>query len=586
MAFRLQTLPVFGAGLLVCAVCAIFASACRTKATGPPPRYAIVRFENLSGDPTLDWMSRAASESLSFSLAGAMNGAVLPAAALSRAAAALGPQPTAVPGVSGEHQRALVAGATRVIAGYIERPDNEIRIAATERDLATGKSLRIVSATGSSPIAAIEALAKQFSPNAKPPVTGNEDALRLYAEALESPIGTGVEDLEQATRIDPNFGEAWVALASLDSARGDRAAAEEAVDRARRGKLDALSLARLNLESANLQPDRRARIEALRKVVALTPSDTQLLRNLTDAEMAVGEFEAAAADWKKLAALFPQDPAILNSLGYALSYAGDYKDALAALDAYARLRPKDANPLDSIGDLNYSFGKFQDAANSYMRAHNLQPDFERYGDLYKAAWAKFKAGDTPAADKLYAQFQAEREKLHDPLIALITADWLYRTGRKSQAFDSLRAAIAQTPSPALRANGWTQITIWDLIGHQREQAAKDSASIGPKLTEASMLIARFAAFPSAPAEEWESRAEHLIPPNTAALRPMALGYALVLDGKRQAALPVWAGIVNNDPATDFFSRAIYARLQGKPIARPLLPDPANFNPFGAVPDSL
>lgn len=567
-------------------VCAVFTCACRNKATGPPPRYAIVRFENLSGDPALEWMGRAVSESLSASLAGAMNGPVLPSAALARTAAVLGPKPSAVPGISGERQRALVAGATRVISGYIERPDNEIRIAATEEDLASGKSLRSVSATASSPIAAIEALARQFSPNAKPPLSGNVDALRLYATALESPAGEGVEDLEQATRIDPDFGAAWVALASLEAARGDRAAAADVVERARREKLDALSLANLNLEWANLQPDRRARIEALRKVVALSPGDTSLLRNLTEAETAAGEFEAAAADWKKLAGMFPRDAAILNNLGYTLSYAGDYKGALAALEEYARLLPKDPNPQDSIGDLNYSFGKFKDAANSYMRAHDLQPGFQRYGDLYKAAWAKFNAGDKSAADKLFAQFQAEREKLHDGLIPLMTADWLYRTGHKSEAFDSLRGTIAGTPSPVLRANAWAQITIWDLIGNQRDQAARDSMSIGPKLTDASMLIARFAALPSAPAAEWQDRADRLIPAGMAALRPMAVGYALVLDGKRQAALPIWAQVVNNAVATDFFVRAVYARLQGKPVQRPLLPDPSNFNPFRAVPDSL
>ena len=108
---------------------------------------------------------------------------------------------------------------------------------------------------------------------------------------------------------------------------------------------------------------------------------------------------------------------------------------------------------------------------------------------------------------------------------------------------------------------------------------KDSAGSG-------VLLVRFAALPSASAEEWKTRSERMIPPAMASLRPLALGYALLLDGKREAALPVWEEIVRASSATDFFVRAIYTRLQGKQLERPLLPDPRNFNPFRAVLDQL
>ena len=96
------------------------------------------------------------------------------------------------------------------------------------------------------------------------------------------------------------------------------------------------------------------------------------------------------------------------------------------------------------------------------------------------------------------------------------------------------------------------------------------------------MIARFAALPTASAAEWEARADHMIPPSAGALRPLALGYALMLDGKREAALPVWAQIVKASSATDFFVRAIYARLEGKPRSVRCCPIPANFNLFLAV----
>jgi tetratricopeptide (TPR) repeat protein len=575
---------VFYSRLLLCVLLAA-EIACQKKVAGPPPRYAVIRFENLSGDPSLDWTGRAASEMLSISLAGALDGSVLPTVALSRLQQSLGTRPASAPGVSSERQEAVVAGATRLIYGYVERIGGRIRITASIEDLASGKLQRTVSAEDSSSLAALQQIAHGFSPRANPAPTASEAALRFYALALESPPATGAEDLNEAIHLDPNFGPAWNVQVTLDLARGDRVAAADAIASAHKQKLDPLSLARLDLEAANMQPDPAARIDALRKISLLSPADTTLLRNLAEAETTSGRFEAAATDWKKLTVTFPEDPSTWNSLGYTLSYKGDYGGARAALQEYARIRPKDPNAYDSLGDLNYIFRKFAEAAANYMQANQVQPDFERYGDLYKAAWARFNAGDKPGADALFAKFRAAREKLSYGLIPLVAADWLYRTGRKPQAVAALRMSLDGPPSAALdpwRTNSYALLTIWDLLGHDRAQAAKDSLAMGPGVVDAPMLVARFAALPSASAAEWKARADHMIPPNLAPLRPLALGYALMLDGQRAAALPVWEMIVKDRPATDFFTRAIYAHLQGKPPERPLVPDPAAFNQFLAV----
>jgi tetratricopeptide (TPR) repeat protein len=578
---------VFSSRLLLCALLAA-ELACQKTIAGPPPRYAVLRFENLSGDPSLDWIARAASEMLSVSLDGALAGPVLPNVALSRLQQSLGARPASVPGVSSERQEALIAGATRLIYGYVEGSRGRIRITASIEDTSSGKSLRTVSAVDSSPLAALQQIAHDFSPGSKPGPTASEAALRFYALALDGPVlPTVAEDLNEAIRLDPNFGPAWNGQVALDLARGDRTAATDTIARAHKQKLDPLSLARLDLEAANMQPNPAARIDALRKISLLSPADTTLLRTLAEAETASGRFDAAAADWKKLTVTFPEDPSTWNSLGYTLSYKGDYPGARAALQEYARIRPKDPNAYDSLGDLNYSFRKFAEAAANYMQANKTQPDFERYGDVYKAAWARFNAGDKPGADALFAQFRAAREKLSDGLIPLVAADWLYRTGRQSEAVAALRMSLAgntskASPSQAWRTNGYALLTIWDLLGHDRAQAAKDSLAMGPGIIDAPMLLARFAALPSAPGEEWQARADHMIAGALAPLRPLALGYALMFDGQRAAALPIWETIVKERPATDFFTRAIYAHLQGKPPERPLVPDPASFNQFLAV----
>jgi len=566
------------------------ASGCGKKATsptgsaGPPPKYAFLRFENLSGDPALEWAGRAASESLPAMLANALDGPVLAPSAISVSAATLGARPSAAPGASAERAQALIAGVSRIVSGYVDRSAGRIRITATEEDTATHKSLRIVTATGGTPMEALNRLAHELSPKAGTLLTSNAEAFQDWARALEAPAAEGVPLLEKATQIDPDFGPPWVALVSVDLSHGDRAAAQEVISRGRQHQLDPSSRARLDLAAAEIDGDRLARIAALRKVVALSPGDLVLLRALADLENAAGQFTEAAADWEKVAGAAPGDALVRNSLGYARAYAGDYAGAMASLREYERLRPKDANPSDSMGDVNYLFGRFTEAAADYLEAQKKQPGFQQFADLYKAAWAKFRAGDKAGADSLFAQFRAARLKAvpADAAVSLLEADWLYRTGRQKEAFAPLRTLVSETKAERAVVDGYAQLTIFDLLQNDRDQAAKDAAAMGPRISDRSAFFARFAAQPSAPVSEWQARADRI--PPALQLRDAALAWALLLDGKREAAIPLWKKVVDNAPGTDFFVRAVYARLQGKPATRPLLPDSQNLNQFAGVLD--
>jgi tetratricopeptide (TPR) repeat protein len=560
---------------------------CQKKAAGPPPRYAFLRFENLSGDASLDWTGRAASEILPVSLAGALDGPVLNADGVERLAPALGVRSATAPGISSEHTQAVAAGANRIVSGYVERVGGEIRVVATEEDVANGAALQVDSAEDPSYLGALGKLAREISPKARPLPTTNDNVVRLFATALDSAPETAEQDLEQAARLDPDFGPAWLALARIEISRRDLSGASQVIDEARRHKLDALTAANLDLEDATLKnepPIERVAVE--RRIATLSPADIALLRNVAQNEIEAGEFAAGAADWKKATDASPDDPAVWNSLGYARSYAGDYPGALAALQEYARLRPADANPLDSMGDLNFSFRKFSQAAASYLQASAKDPAFQSYGDLYKASWAKFRAGDKAGADALFAKFRDARTKAHDPLIALPAADWLYRTGRPEEGVKMLRQAVAAAGQTQLRPDGYTQLAIWDLLAGDRAKARKDAAAAGTAVS-APLLIVRFASLPSAPAAEWDARADRMLPgPAMAALRPLALGYALLLDGKRDAASQVWDQVMAQTRATDFFVPAIGSRLRGKQLEHPLLPDPGAFNPFLALLDKL
>jgi tetratricopeptide (TPR) repeat protein len=550
------------------------------------PRYAFLRFENLTGDPDLDWTGRALSESLPASLSGALDGPVLPSSALSRSSSSLGARPAVAPGVSSERTEALLAGATRIVTGYIEHRNGEIRITAVEEDVATGKTLLTVSASANTPFDAIARLANKLSPRAKPPITQKPGALTPYAAGLETAQPAATTHFLQAVDVDPDFGAAWLALVGSDLSRNDRDSTLRDIATARSHKIDSLSRASLDVEAARLNNDRPATIAAMRQLADLAPGDLFLMRALADTETNAGDFTAAEATWMKVTASAPDDVLAWNSLGYVRSYAGNYPGAIAAVQQYDRLRPKDANPQDSLGDINYQFRKFKEAAANYLEAYKRQPDFEQGGGLYKAAWARFEADDKAGADAAFSQFRTTRTKSAGDVTNLLSADWLFRTGRTTEAFSLARGLGSTTQSAPLRTDLFAQLVIWDLLQGDRTAAARDAAVIGGQTSSAPVFIARFAALPSAPAAEWQARAAKMVAPNMSALRDLALGYALLFDGKRDAAIPVWEQVVRNSGATDFFTRAILTRLRGGTLTRPLLPDPNNLNQFAGILDKL
>jgi len=584
--FRLA-LPPRGTLLsaLSLAVVALALAGCARNTEPIPPRYAVVRFENLSGNPDFEWTGRAASELLSRTLARAMDGPVIADTAISRMTAARGDRPAAAPGISSERVAAQLSGATRLITGYVEQVASGIRLTAVEDELPTGKRVRTVSVVESSPMKALTALARAISPKAGAYETANEEAFRLYCVGREAPADTAAKDLEQAIQKDPGFGPAWEALIGIDTARGDRAAAEALLARARQQKLEPLTMANLDLESAILQGDQKAKLAALKRVSSLSPGDTVLRRSLAESESVAGQFAEAAADWQKLREVLPTDPDVWNQLGYAQAWSGDYTGAVATMEGYSKLRPDDPNPMDSLGDVHYMHRKFAEAAAVYQRNAKKFPQFLAGGDLYKAAWARYLAGDKAGADAAFAEFKKVREKSGN--FALLSAEWLYGTGRRKEAIADLQKAIAENSDKAPERAAWLgQLAIWELLAGDRAIAAKHAEALGTPSGPGAFLV-RFVTMPSASASEWQTRADRMMPaPALAPLRRLAVGYALLLDGKKDAAQPIWKEIADSAPGTDFALKAVYSKLRGEQPRLALPPDPSTVNPFAAVLQSI
>ena len=194
-------------------------------------------------------------------------------------------------------------------------------------------------------------------------------------------------------------------------------------------------------------------------------------------------------------------------------------------------------------------------------------------------------GDHAGADATFAQFRADQEKRKNASVPLLQADWLYRTGRKSEAIQSIEKSMATSAEP-VKSLLTSQLAVWYVMEGKREKAYRTITS-SPLLREGQVFSAFFVARPSASVSEWTALADRALPqPANSALHDTVLAYALMLDKHPDAALPIWSKLMQQETGVDYFSRAVLTRLQGKPVERPLLPNPLQYNQFAAIIDVL
>jgi tetratricopeptide (TPR) repeat protein len=390
-------------------------SAC-THSPQSPPRYALLPFDNLTGDASLDWIARSAPRIAAAEISGT-----------ARAAASV--------------DDAYLENANRFVHGYFTKTLNTLRLTVEVEDSASHKMLATEQIEG--PVLAdATALAKRLDPKSEPFSTSNEDAIAAW----------GHGDFEKAVALDPSFGQAWLAWIETLARKGDIAGAIEVAGRALehpvKSDVDAL---RIELARATFAKDSPAQHEALRKLTARV-ADPLLLANLGELEIRDRDFALAEGDYKKILAAAPENADALNKLGYAYGYQGKIAEAESTFAEYGKLPGQEPNSQDSLGEMYFMNGKFAEAEKAFLRAHDLNAALLTGGDLRKAAYAHWLAGDLAGADKLFARYLDFRAKLKDSAIDWQRALWEYSTGRADQAIASLqKSRIPQAP---------VQIRVW------------------------------------------------------------------------------------------------------------------------------
>ena len=546
------------------------AAGCSRNAEPVIERIAVLRFENLTPDRSLDWMGRAATEVVADEISAGRDVYVIPSVTIHRFDPMLGGhRPLAAAGISAESNQARLAGASRLIYGQISLVDGKLRISASEEDVTTRKILRGVSADGSSStdlLSAADRIARDLSPRVRPFSTHNLEALHEYSLALEAPPSDAGMHYERAVAADPNFGAAYVKWARTAILQQGREGFEKILAKAKsRGngipEMDRvqLTVAALSFQvDAQESPDARLRagIDALSADARLNPNDPEILRALATVELGARRYSDAIRHYGDALRTLPGNADLVNQLGYAQMFSGDYAGATKSLGEYQRLRPNDPNPLDSLGDANFYFGNFGEAEKLYLQAHAKYPGDAN--DLLKAAHARLMTGDVAGANQIFAQYRKSRAA-QDELAAFRTAEWQYLTGQRKEAVHDLSRLATVAKIPAIASAAEAQVAIWQLqLGDRpsaREHAARAAAVQPSPLTALTSMLCEEAAS----VQDLRARIDRTFPGvQNATVRRIALGYALLLARNFAEAAPLWKEIAKEVPPSDQAPPILYA----------------------------
>ena len=383
----------------------------------------MLRFDNLTGDPSLDWIATAAQNVLLQDFTGVRRLFPVPA---------------------GAAEDAYLEQATRFIHGYFDLRGGQPHFEVQVEDASRHKMIQSASAAGE-PFAALGRLAKTLVPDARMFSTSNPEAAAAWAHGDDS----------RAVSLDPGFGQAWQAWAESKAAAGDVSGALEtcAAARAVPDRRFPIERARIELLSATLAHDQAKAVAALERLSSLAPDDPTVWGSLAQSDMNARRFPEAARAYTELLRTDPGNATAANLLGYAQAFTGNLDAARKAFDQYGRDPGQAVNALDSLGEAYFINGKFSEAEQAFLQAYAKDPNFLQGAPLWKAAHARWLQGDFPAADKMVERYLEARVKARDPLALWRRANWLYETGHQSQAVTLLMRA----PSDLAQR----QLAVWE-----------------------------------------------------------------------------------------------------------------------------
>ena len=346
---------------------------------------AVIAIENLSQDPSLDWMDRGIAELLTTGLAQTDNLSVV---STERVRSLIG-RHRAVNAKLGPAQARDVAVAVRAdvfISGTLLRAGPRLRLDVSVQDTASGKLLFIHRVEGDD-VRSVFRMADEtvaqlrghfgWLANKRERLTSNVEALRAYSEGLRlgqrMRRGQALVSLRRAVALDPGLAMAhyWIARYAPWDPKLCREESRQAMNIAEALALPRRQQLRIKMQVLKCAGQVHDAKEIARTLTTENPQDAELWLNLAELSFNDGEMVQSVAAIERSLSLDPGFPEALLHDAYLRAYLGDLNRALDSAGRYqATLEPGDHNGLDLFGDVHAMFGRLDDAIGFYRKENN------------------------------------------------------------------------------------------------------------------------------------------------------------------------------------------------------------------------
>ena len=275
--------------------------------------------------------------------------------------------------------------------------------------------------------------------------THSAPAYRYYLEGVVNyQRYFGIEaasSFRKALEIDSNIAMAYYYLSYL----GDAGAIERAVvlaDRATaREKHYILS------REACLVGDYDHAIVELRLALERYPDDKEAYYLIGVCYTGKLDFENAIQYCKRAVEIDPLYKVAYNQMAYAYDWKGNLDSSLQVIDMYISLAPDEPNPYDSRGDILTRNGKLPEAAQSYLQALQVRPNF--CASLYKLGKNYVMLDSLAAADSCFRALVS----CDDPTWRLIGRLALAYSPMRLGQFDEALRLLDEGLTAAKKQNG-------------------------------------------------------------------------------------------------------------------------------------
>jgi len=400
---------------------------------------AVLYFNNLTQDQSLNWLDSGLTDMLTTNLAQVKGLEVLSTERVMGAVQSATKDGKALDPAQAQ-KVARDAGADAYITGALLKVGpTQLRLDVRVQDTASGQILYSDKLEGQdvqSIFGMVDRLtaniAGNFLPAAALPAkapeieqasTSNLEAYRHYELGMDYGrrfLDTdAIREFEEAVRLDPQFALAYMRLADQYFLQGDMRRNGEITIKVEQMQSRLPRYEQLSLQAfiAGRSRDLEAIADAQRRLITEFPRSTGDAANLAAILSLLGRPEEGIEVSRQALAIDPKSDDLLNAEAYAQAESGDFNSGLATNDRYLAVRPGDPNPLDGRGDILYYAGRDDEAAASYRKEIDLKPDFADSDPFLKLAIVYTDQRKPDMAEAAFQQFAHRTtpiQKLHLP----------------------------------------------------------------------------------------------------------------------------------------------------------------------------